>query len=146
MANDISEFLNAIKEDLENNFPKLKVLTEDRGDIQFETENALSKQGLYVLLRISDYQCNGISDSKLAMELSSFIVQISEFVPVNRSSSNINNDTVYGISCQETSIEIAKFLYKKYNNILTLDNIHTDFIDGYFVSEIYFKTSVTIDI
>lgn len=146
MANDISEFLNAIKEDLENNFPKLKVLTEDRGDIQFETENALSKQGLYVLLRISDYQCNGISESKLAMELSSFIVQISEFVPVNRSSSNINNDTVYGISCQETSIEIAKFLYKKYNNILTLDNIHTDFIDGYFVSEIYFKTSVTIDI
>lgn len=146
MANDISEFLNAIKEDLENNFPKLKVLTEDRGDIQFETENALSKQGLYVLLRISDYQCNGISKSKLAMELSSFIVQISEFVPVNRSSSNINNDTVYGISCQETSIEIAKFLYKKYNNILTLDNIHTDFIDGYFVSEIYFKTSVTIDI
>ena len=139
----LSEFFNSLKDSLASKFPGLPIIIENKGDIQTSMEEALAKQGMYVLLRIPDYTFRGMNDDSIVYDVYQLQLSVVENVIVNRSSINIS-DIVYGKSAQEVALQLANFMQFSFQPKMNLDNIHIDYIDNLFVADVYFNTTLAI--
>ena len=139
----LSEFFNSLKDSLASKFPGLPIIIENKGDIQTSMEEALAKQGMYVLMRIPDYSFRGMNDDSIVYDVYQLQLSVVENVIVNRSSINIS-DIVYGKSAQEVALQLANFMQFSFQPKMNLDNIHVDYIDNLFVADVYFNTTLAI--
>lgn len=140
----LSEFFNSLKDSLASKFPGLPIIIENKGDIQTSMEEALAKQGMYVLLRIPDYTFRGMNDDSIVYDVYQLQLSVVENVIVNRSSINIS-DIVYGKSAQEVALQLANFMQFSFQPKMNLDNIHVDYIDNLFVADVYINTTLAIN-
>lgn len=140
----LSEFFNSLKDSLASKFPGLPIIIENKGDIQTSMEEALAKQGMYVLLRIPDYTFRGMNGDSIVYDVYQLQLSVVENVIVNRSSINIS-DIVYGKSAQEVALQLANFMQFSFQPKMNLDNIHVDYIDNLFVADVYFNTTLAIN-
>lgn len=139
----LSEFFNGLKDSLASKFPGLPIIIENKGDIQTSMEEALAKQGMYVLMRIPDYSFRGTNVDSIVYDVYQLQLSVVENVIVNRSSINISN-IVYGKSAQEVALQLANFMQLSFQQKMNLDNIHVDYIDNLFVADVYFNTTLAI--
>ena len=139
----LSEFFNSLKDSLASKFPGLPIIIENKGDIQTSMEEALAKQGMYVLMRIPDYTFRGMNGDSIVYDVYQLQLSVVENVIVNRSSINIS-DIVYGKSAQEVALQLANFMQFSFQPKMNLDNIHVDYIDNLFVADVYFNTTLAI--
>lgn len=139
----LSEFFNGLKDSLASKFPGLPIIIENKGDIQTSMEEALAKQGMYVLMRIPDYSFRGTNVDSIVYDVYQLQLSVVENVIVNRSSINISN-IVYGKSAQEVALQLANFMQLSFQPKMNLDNIHVDYIDNLFVADVYFNTTLAI--
>lgn len=140
----LSEFFNSLKDSLASKFPGLPIIIENKGDIQTSMEEALAKQGMYVLLRIPDYTFRGMNGDSIVYDVYQLQLSVVENVIVNRSSINIS-DIVYGKSAQEVALQLANFMQFSFQPKMNLDNIHVDYIDNLFVADVYINTTLAIN-
>lgn len=140
----LSEFFNSLKDSLASKFPSLPIIIENKGDIQTSIEEALAKQGMYVLLRIPDYTFRGMNGDSIVYDVYQLQLSVVENVIVNRSSINIS-DIVYGKSAQEVALQLANFMQFSFQPKMNLDNIHVDYIDNLFVADVYINTTLAIN-
>lgn len=140
----LSEFFNSLKDSLASKFPGLPIIIENKGDIQTSMEEALAKQGMYVLMRIPDYAFRGMNGDSIVYDVYQLQLSVVENVIVNRSSINISN-IVYGKSAQEVALQLANFMQFSFQPKMNLDNIHVDYIDNLFVADVYFNTTLAIN-
>lgn len=140
----LSEFFNSLKDSLASKFPGLPIIIENKGDIQTSMEEALAKQGMYVLMRIPDYSFRGMNGDSIVYDVYQLQLSVVENVIVNRSSINIS-DIVYGKSAQEVALQLANFMQFSFQPKMNLDNIHVDYIDNLFVADVYFNTTLAIN-
>lgn len=135
----LADLSNTIKTLLSEQFPDIPVIVEDKGDITMEANNALAKQGIYMLVRFPHIINQGsIADNQLGLTVSSMLIQISEHPAVNRHKKNY-------IAGQNLSIDVAKFITNSLNGCATLNDITTDFIDTLAIASISFDTTILID-
>lgn len=135
----LSDLSNSIKTLLSEQFPNIPVIVEDKGDIEMEANNALAKQGIYMLIRFPNIINQGnIGNNQIGLTVSSMLVQISEHPPVNRHKQNY-------IACQTLAIDVAKYLTNKLNGYITLNDIVSDYADTLMVGTVSFETTFIID-
>lgn len=139
----LSEFFDGLKDSLASKFPGLPIIIENKGDIQTGMEEALAKQGMYVLMRIPDYAFRGMNADSIVYDVYQLQLSVVENVIVNRSSINIS-DIVYGKSAQEVALQLANFMQFSFQPKMNLDNIHVDYIDNLFVADVYFNTTLAL--
>lgn len=139
----LSEFFDGLKDQLASKFPGLPIIIENKGDIQTSMEEALAKQGMYVLIRIPDYSFRGTNVDSIVYDVYQLQLSVVENVIVNRSSINIS-DIVYGKSAQEVALQLANFMQFSFQPKMNLDNIHVDYIDNLFVADVYLNTTLAI--
>lgn len=134
----LADLTQSIKDLLQTNFPNVPVLCEDKGDIDFEAENALAKQGIYMLIRIPQLVNQGLNISdKLVLTATSMLIQVSENVPVNR------HRTDY-ISANQLSLDVAEYLVGQLKSAVNLTDIVIDYVDGLLIATISFETTFNI--
>lgn len=131
---DLTDF---IKDFLQTEFPELPIILEDKGDIEYEANNAIAKQGVYMLIRFPQFVFQGISNDKLGLTATSMIIQISENVPVNRHKTEFITANAY-------SFKVAKVVMDKLKNIVNLVDVYNDYVDGLMISTVNFETTFNI--
>lgn len=133
----LSDLTLFIKDLLSVNLPELPIISEDKGDIDYEANNALAKQGIYALIRFPQLNYQGKINDKLSLTATSMIIQISENVPVNRHKSEY-------LTCNDYAIKISHILMNKLNGVATLIDINIDYVDGLLIATNNFETTFQI--
>lgn len=134
----LSDLTTFIKDIISVNLPELPIIVEDKGDIDFEANNALAKQGIYALVRIPSMTYQGKPDSdKLYLTATSMLIQISENVPVNRHKTDYK--TVH-----DYALRVSNIIMKNLPNIVTLIDINIDYVDGLLIATNNFETTFQI--
>lgn len=134
----LSDLTTFIKDIISVNLPELQVIVEDKGDIDFEATNALSKQGIYALVRIPSMTYQGRTDAdKLSLTATGMLIQISENIPVNR------HKTDY-ITVHDYAIKVGNIITKNLPHVANLTEINIDYVEGLLVATISFETTFQI--
>jgi hypothetical protein len=133
-----SDLTTYIKELLAEELPDLPILLEDRGDIEFESNNALAKQGVYALVRFPLLNYQGMTNNKkISLSASSMVIQVSENIPINR------HKTAY-VTANEYAIKISHIILNKLSTVANLIDINVDFVEGLLIASINFETTIQI--
>lgn len=133
----LTDLTTFVKDLLAVNLPELPIIIEDRGDIDYEATNALSKQGIYALIRFPTLSYQGRSENSLSLTATSMIIQVSENISVNRHKNEY-------ITCNQYAIQISQIILKELTAVATLVDINFDYVDGLLVATNNFETTFQI--
>lgn len=133
----LSDLTTFIKDLLAVNLPELPIILEDKGDIEYEANNALSKQGIYALVRFPQLNFQGKINDKLSLTATSMVIQISENVPVNRHKKEY-------LTCNDYAIKVSQIVMQNLNGVANLVDINIDYVEGLLIATNNFETTFQI--
>ena len=132
---EIADILNA-----DATLSSVGFLIENRWDIETEIQKTLKKIGVCGIVMTPTLEFAGVDDNHdIVYELPDLIVQITEYVPINRASNKQNCMT-----CQDIAVQVAKVLgphSANWQNI-QLVKIETGEDTGLLVSKVTFRALI----